>query len=97
VWATKAPDGATRVVLINVTARAYPVAVKIPGTSQAARLERLRAPGLDAPGEVTLAGARIDPATGALARGAHADQVSPIRGAYVVSVPAASAAMLTVR
>jgi tripartite-type tricarboxylate transporter receptor subunit TctC len=68
-WATRAPDGTTRVVLINlVTSGARTVAVRAGSASRPATLERLQAPSASATGDVTLGGQSFGPetSTGAL-------------------------------
>ena len=97
-WATRAPDGTTRVVLINdYTAQTRTVAVRIPGAQGAATLERLRGKGLTATTGVTLGGQGFgtDTTTGTLAGRSAATAVRPANGTYVVRMPKASAAMLT--
>ncbi len=94
-WATRAPDGRVRLVLINVGATTREtIAVNASGRG-AATVERLRAPSLTSTSGATLGGrsfgretttGRLTPATAA---------VSAYRGRYVVVVPAASAALLT--
>jgi hypothetical protein len=95
-WATRAPDGHTRVVLINRSAsRARVIALKVTGASTAAALERLAAPGLQAR-TATLGGHSFGATTttGQLAP-PNSIAVVPVRGYYVVKLAAASAAMLT--
>ena len=97
-WATRAPDGSTRVVLINdYTAQTRTVTVRIPGARGVATLERLRGRGLTATTGVTLGGQGFgtDTTTGTLAGRSAASSVKPANGAYVVRLPRASAAMLT--
>lgn len=81
-WATRAPNGTVHVVLINEdTARRRTLAVRIPGAHRRATLERLRGKGITATTGVTLGGAS---AVRASSRG------------YVLTLPRASAAMLTI-
>jgi hypothetical protein len=97
-WATLAPDGQIRVVLINTdTARAQFVAVRVPAASGAGALERLEAPAVTAKSGVTLGGQSFgaQTATGRLAGAAQPASVTPAGGEYLVRLPAASAAMLT--
>jgi hypothetical protein len=99
VWATSAPDGRTRVVLINENlARTQVVAVRVPRTTGAATLELLRAPTVRASSGVTLGGRSFgsQTGTGTLPRASGTTSVTPTNGRYVVSLPAASAALLTV-
>ena len=95
-WATSAPDGHIRVLLLNQSKRADTVAVNLPGGDRAAALERLRAPSLEATGGVTLAGQRVQPASGNLVGPHQATSLTPTSGAYVIALPAASAALLTI-
>jgi len=97
-WATRAPDGTIHVVLINdYTAQSRAVAVRIPGATGRATLERLSAPGVSARTGVTLGGQSFGGATttGMLSGTSDAASVDPANGAYVVRLPRASAAMLT--
>ena len=97
-WATRAPDGSTRVVLINdYTTRSRTVAVRIAGAGGPATLERLRSRGLTARTGVTLGGQTFGTATttGTLAGRSTVTTVKATQGAYVLSLPRASAAMLT--
>jgi Glycosyl hydrolase family 79 C-terminal beta domain len=96
VWATRASDGTTRVVLINKDlSTAYQVALQLPGQPGPARLVRLAAPGVGATRGVTLGGQTFgaETRTGTLA-GPHTETVTPMRGAYAVTLPPGSAAML---
>jgi hypothetical protein len=98
VWATRAPDGAVRVVLINKsTAHAHAVAVRVGTESAAATLERLQAPSAYASRGVTLDGQSFGPetSTGLLAGPSALTYVTPAGGAYNVTLPPASAALLT--
>jgi hypothetical protein len=95
-WATQAPDGHTRVVLINRSAtKARVIALKVTGASTAAALERLVGPGLQAQ-TATLGGQGFGVATttGLLAP-PNSITVLPVRGYYVVKLAPASAAMLS--
>jgi hypothetical protein len=97
-WATRAPDGTIHVVLINeYTAQSRTVAVRIAGAQGPARLERLRAKGISATTGVTLGGQTFgtETNTGTLAGRSTIASVPKSNGAYVVRVPRASAAMLT--
>ncbi len=98
VWATRAPDGRIRVVLINeYTAGSRTIALRVPGASGTATLERLQAPSLHAHSRVTLGGQGFgsNTTTGQLAGKARLISINPRGGSYPVEVPAASAAMLT--
>jgi hypothetical protein len=98
VWATRAPGGMVRVVLINASRnRAITIAVRPPGASAVATLERLRAPGLRATGHVALAGQTFGAAstTGELPHSRETPTLHPIQDHYVLELPPASAALLT--
>jgi hypothetical protein len=96
-WATLATDGHIRVVLINKSLdQTQVVTVRLPSTAGPATLERLQAPNVDATSGVTLGGhgfgaetatGRLDPSAGT--------PVTPTSRGYLVRLPAASAAMLT--
>jgi hypothetical protein len=97
-WATQAPDGTIHVVLINdYFSTARYVALRIPGAQGPAALERLRAPTVSAKSGVTLGGQSFgaQTRTGLLAGRAASDVVAPSADGYVVRIPPASAAMLT--
>jgi hypothetical protein len=97
VWATRARDGTIRVLAVNTGAVARPLSVKIVGWPPGdAMLERLTAPSARSASRVTLAGQSFGPRTltGELAGPLHVSMPSEIGGRYVVSLPAASAALL---
>ncbi len=98
-WATRAPDGTRHVVLINFSPKSpRTIAIKVPGASGDAILERLWAPFLLAKHHITLGGQSfgMQSSTGSLAGSPEMPQVRPaLGGYYVVRVPGASAAMLT--
>ncbi len=98
VWATAAPDGHTRVVLINKDA-ATPVDVQaaLPTDTAPARLQQLTAPSVDATSGVSFDGESFGPSTttGTLPGNPQPTTVSPSGGTYTVSLPAGSAAVLT--
>jgi hypothetical protein len=73
--------------------------VRVPGHTAPASLERLLAPRLNATAGVTLGGQSFGAATttGQLAGTRQLTTVSPRGGAYTLSLPAGSAALLTVR
>jgi hypothetical protein len=99
VWATRTPAGDTNVVLINDDpAQAVNAMVRAPSAVATAQVELLRAPSVAATAGVTLGGAAFasPTTTGELARTPQPERVSPTNGAYAVTVPAASAALLTV-
>jgi hypothetical protein len=98
-WATRAPDGRTRVVLINEDGRrAHNIALRVKGAHGTGSLERLLAPGLGATSGVTLGGQSFgtETSTGQLPGPAETATVMPRGNSYAVSLPPASAAMLTV-
>jgi hypothetical protein len=97
VWATRGRDGKTRVVLINKDPfNDYQVKLQVPGGIAPAELERLQAPSVDATSGVTLGGQSFGSATRTGTLGPpHTETVIPLAGTYVITVPAASAAMLT--
>jgi len=81
-WAVRAPDGTIRVVLINAGVRgAQTVAVAVPAPDGIATLTRLIAPGA-----ASTTGVKLTPPHLALAAG----------GRFLLTLPAASAAVLTV-
>jgi hypothetical protein len=96
-WATRAPDGHVRVVLINTqTARPQLVAVRAPSAGGPAALERLTAPSTSATSGLSLGGQSFGSATTTgLLPTAQSTSVKPSGGEYLVRLPAASAAMLT--
>ncbi len=97
-WATRAPDGRARVVLINVSRRQprY-IALRITGMARSAALSRLLAPSIAATGNVSFGGQSFGPktSTGVLPGRPLQIAVVPVAGKYVVRLPPASAAMLT--
>lgn len=98
VWASGGPGRAVRVVLINASPqRSHVVRVTVSGADGPALLQRLAGPRLSATGDVSLGGRRFAhfSRTGVLAP-ARLIQVRRTRGGYVVRVPRASAALLTV-
>jgi hypothetical protein len=98
-WATRAPNGTVHVVLINEdTSRSHTVAVRIPAVHGTATLTRLLGPSVSATTGVTLGGQTYgsDTTTGTLAGHSTAIAVRKTGLGYVVTVPAGSAAMLTI-
>lgn len=96
-WATLAPDHRVRVLLINDSMKRSALAlVRAPGASGQASIERLQAASAYATGGVTLGGesfgARTD--TGMLAA-PQPTVLAPRSGTYAVTLPAASAALMT--
>jgi hypothetical protein len=97
-WATRAPDGRVRVVLINdYTRKRRYVAVRIAGMSRPAALSRLWAPSIAATTHVTVGGQSFGPntSTGLLPGQSRKIAVVPVAGRYAVRLPPATAAMLT--
>jgi hypothetical protein len=98
-WATRARDGTLRMVLINDSPRrTLTLAIRPPASGPDATLERLLAPRLGATHGVTLAGQGFGPvtATGTLSGVQRIDTMEPIQNRYVVTVPPASAALITI-
>jgi hypothetical protein len=98
-WATRGREGAVRVVLINKSqSRGQVVKLKIPGAHGPGVLERLRAASARATSGVTLGGESFgsETTTGRLAGTPSTDSVTATGGGYVITVPAASAALLTI-
>ncbi|MGH2881462.1 MAG: glycosyl hydrolase family 79 C-terminal domain-containing protein, partial [Solirubrobacteraceae bacterium] len=84
------------VVLINdYTAQSRSIDVRIAGAHGAATLERLRGPGVHALTGVTIGGQSFAADTGLLSGPSGIVSVNAGHGAYVVRLPPASAAMLT--
>jgi Glycosyl hydrolase family 79 C-terminal beta domain len=99
-WATLAPSRTIRVVLINDSPdRPATLAIRTPAdATPTASLTRLLAPGLAATTDVTLAGQTFGTRT--TTANPTGDftvaAVEPIKRRYVITLPAASAALLTV-
>ncbi len=97
IWAARARDGRTRVVLLNDSRRrSVTVAVRPPGAAGATGV-RLRASHADASAGVTLGGrsfgARTD--TGTLPGATRSFALRPVHGSFVVRLPPASATLVT--
>lgn len=98
VWVTVAPDGHVRVVLINkLMESSRGVAIRIPGVRGSASMSLLQAPRITASTGVTLGGQSLGPSTdtGTLRGSATTDPVQPSGGSYRVTLPPASAALVT--
>jgi hypothetical protein len=95
VWATLAPDGRTRVALINKDSRPHRVQLQLSPSAARAELEWLRAPSASATRGVTLGGRTfgLETASGRLAAPAL-QPISQLLGSYSVQLPAYSAALL---
>jgi hypothetical protein len=96
-WAVLTPRGQTNVVVTNVTASTTTVAIRAAGARGAATIEALRAAsgGLQSAGRVMLGGQTISPSTGQLTGTPVTTTVRSSHGTYDVTVPAASAAIIT--
>jgi hypothetical protein len=96
VWATRAPDGHTRVVIINKDASDVQTAqVSVPGAATAT-LDWLRASSVLATGGVTLGSQSFGTATrSGLLAPAQVTPITAVGGTYSVELPAGSAVMLT--
>jgi hypothetical protein len=97
-WATHARDGGTRVVLINDDTRhRRRIAVRLAGRHGDGTLERLLAPSLGATRGVTLGGQTFGDktTTGQLVGPPETQAITPRGRSYAVSLPPASAALLT--
>ncbi|HEY4826905.1 MAG TPA: glycosyl hydrolase family 79 C-terminal domain-containing protein [Solirubrobacteraceae bacterium] len=96
-WATRSPDGAIRIAMVNAGGRARRLSLGVAGERVGrAELEWLTAPSLTAPSGVTLGGQSFGEPTydGLLAGRARPSAVAPARGRYGVALPAYSAALL---
>jgi Glycosyl hydrolase family 79 C-terminal beta domain len=97
-WATRAPDGKVRVVLINKDlSTPYQVQLQVPGAQASAQLERLLARSASSRSGVKLGGRTFgsETRTGTLPGRPLTETVVPASGTYSIMVPAASAALLT--
>lgn len=99
VWATRASDGVIHVVVINKRlSKSQSLRLGVTGAHGTAEVEQLRAPSVQSTGGVTLGGQTFgaETSTGVLAGPAAHRTVAPSNGAYPVTVPPASATMLTI-
>ena len=99
VWATRARDGVIHVVVINKRrSGSQSLRLRVAGAHGAAAVEQLRAPSLRSSSGVTLGGQTFgaETTTGVLAGPADHHTVQSSGGGYPVTVPAASATMLTI-
>ena len=99
-WATRGTRGTVRVMLINDSSeRQETVAVRVPGPARSATLERLTAPALTASSGVRLGGQSYGSlsASAELTGTPRSSSLRPVRSRYIVELPPASAALLTVR
>ena len=98
-WATRGSRGTVRVVLINVSPdRRLTLAVRPGAAARSATVEFMQAPGLTATSGVRLAGQSYGSvtSTGRLVGRRLTVSLTAVAGRYVVSLPPASAALLTV-
>lgn len=98
-WATRASDGRIRLVLINDdVSHSHVVSVRLPERAPTVTLERLTAPSAWARSGVALGGQSFgaQTRTGKLLRTRVGVELTAGPGGYLVTLPAASAAMLTV-
>ena len=96
-WATRAPGGRVRVVLINIGPRGRSLAIRV-RRGAGATVERLLAPSLDARTGVTIGGRSFTTTSAAAVPSGHTEieHVAPSHGAYRLTIPGASAALLTI-
>jgi hypothetical protein len=96
VWATRGLDGHTRVTLINQDSRPRQVQLQLPLAGGPGQLEWLRAPSLAAGSGVTLGGRSFGAATATgVLPPPRLETVASVGGSYSITLPAASAALLT--
>jgi hypothetical protein len=96
-WATRAADGAIRIVMVNSGGQARALSLAVTGEPVGtARLERLTAPSVRSRGGVELDGQSFGARTftGLLAGRARSATVAPAHGRYAVALPGDSAALL---
>jgi hypothetical protein len=94
VWATRAPSGQVQAVAVNYGTQASTIALHLPGDHGEAAVERLAAPSVAAFSGVTIGG-RSFTAGGTLTGAPKPPAIKPTDGAYRLSVPADSAALIT--
>jgi hypothetical protein len=96
-WAVRTPSGQRHVVVTNPGSATVSVAIHASGTSGNATVETLRSAsgGLTAQSGITLGGQTMSPQTGKLSGRLVTATVHPKSGAYTITVPAASAQILT--
>jgi len=97
VWGTLAPDGHTRVALINKSPTAQRVELQLPPAAGPTEIEWLRAPGAGARSGVTLGGQSFGArtTTGVLPGPGGVQPVPQLLGWYTIRVAGYSAALLT--
>jgi len=96
-WATRGREGRTRVVLINESLDRRTIALDATAGVHPATLERLRAPRLSSTSGVTLGGQSFgaDTKTGRLAGRTTVAKLGASHGRYEFTLPAESAALVT--
>ena len=98
-WATIDPAGTRRVVVINKdTTKARSLALRLPGSGDAARVERLRATSVLSKDGITVGGQGYGQWTtdGELRGKATSERLKRKSGAFALTMPAGSAALVTV-
>ncbi len=98
IWATAGPGKAIRVVLFNDGGTSQRLALRLPrGAVGAATDEQLLAPALNASTAITLGGQTFggSTTTGNLSGSRQTTTITPQAGSYAVTVPAASASLLS--
>jgi hypothetical protein len=98
IWATRAADGTERVVLINESPDRGQTLTLPAGPARTATLSRLTAPALSATHGVAIGGQAFADAstTGSLVGAPDTPTLSRVQGRFVVPLPAASAAIVTI-
>ena len=99
MWATLAPDGTERVTVINQdTLNAHDVQVSVPGATRLGSVEALQAPSVSSTDDVTIGGQSFgdETTTGTLPGPPATQPAAPVNGGYTLSLPAGSAALLTI-
>jgi hypothetical protein len=98
-WATIATDRTRRVVVINKrTAGTRVVEIRAPAGARSAALELMRAPAITSRSGITIGGQGFgaQTSTGELAGTPQTTSLKPSKGRYMFTLPAASAALLTI-
>jgi hypothetical protein len=97
-WATRARGGQVRVVLIDTRPRGRLLAVRVRGGGASATVERLLAPSLRARTRVTIGGQSFSATSAAAVPSGQAEieRIARWHDAYLVRIPGASAALVTI-
>ncbi|MDQ6840972.1 MAG: glycosyl hydrolase family 79 C-terminal domain-containing protein, partial [Actinomycetota bacterium] len=97
-WATRAPDASTRVTLINHSTTAQTITLKTAPSAATATVQVLRAPGLAARAGISFAGQSFGSrtTTGTLRGHVQSATLTPVGSHYLVALPAASEALVTI-